>query len=185
MIDELFWKKKRDLVTGHTGFKGSWLCLWLQKLGADVYGYALQPPTQPSLFEQCKIESLVKSTIGDVRDFDFLKRIMCEAEPEIVIHLAAQPLVRESYKSPMETYMTNVMGTVYLLEAVRSCQSVKAIVNVTTDKCYENKEWVWGYRETEQMGGYDPYSNSKACSELITSAYRSSFFNAQCWCGNS
>lgn len=177
MIDEQFWANKRVFVTGHTGFKGSWLCLWLHKLGANVTGYALQPPTHPSLFAQCSIESLVNSVIGDVRDLDFFKRTMKAARPNIVIHMAAQPLVRESYKLPVETYMTNVMGTVHLFEAIRQCPSVKAVVNVTTDKCYENKEWVWGYRETEVMGGYDPYSNSKSCSELITSSYRNSYFN--------
>lgn len=177
MIDSTFWKGKKVLLTGHTGFKGSWLCMWLHYLGADVTGYALQPPTSPSLFNICNIEKLVTSVIGDVRNFDNLNRTMQQQQPDIVIHMAAQPLVRDSYKNPVETYAINVMGTVHLLEAVRYCSSVKAVVNVTTDKCYENKEWVWGYRENEPMGGYDPYSNSKGCSELVTASYRNSFFN--------
>lgn len=164
-------------MTGHTGFKGSWLCLWLHSLGAEVSGYALEPPTNPSLFELCKIDTLVKSTIADVRDGEALLKAMLAARSEIVIHMAAQPLVRDSYKMPVETYSINVMGTVHLFDAVRKCPSVKAVINVTTDKCYDNKEWVWGYRETEPLGGFDPYSSSKACSELVTSAYRSSYFN--------
>ena len=173
------WKDKKVLVTGHTGFKGSWLCLILHQLGAKVYGFALDPPTQPSLFEEAKISELVSSTICDIRDYGGLLNTFKEVQPEIVLHLAAQPLVRESYKFPVETYSTNVMGTVHLLEACRQTLSVKAIVNVTTDKCYENREWYWGYRENEPMGGYDPYSNSKGCSELVTSSYRSSFFNVK------
>lgn len=173
------YKGRKVLITGHTGFKGSWLCLLLNKLGADVYGYALKPPTNPSLFEVAKIDELIKSFIGDVRDLDHLQKVIQQVQPEIVIHMAAQPLVRESYKIPVETYSINVMGTVHLLEACRNTPSVKAIVNVTTDKCYENKEWHWGYRESEPMGGYDPYSNSKGCSELVTSAYRNSYFNPQ------
>jgi len=172
-----FLKSKKVFITGHTGFKGSWLCLWLHALGAKVTGYALDPPTDPSLFELCKIDELVQSTIADVRDGGSLTKAMLEAQAEIVIHMAAQPLVRDSYKIPVETYAINVMGTVNLFEAVRQCRTVKAVINVTTDKCYENKEWVWGYRECEPLGGYDPYSNSKACSELVTSAYRSSYFN--------
>lgn len=171
------YRGKRVLITGHTGFKGSWLSLLLNEMGADVYGFALEPPTSPSLYKEAKIDELVTSYIGDVRDLDYLTKVIQEVQPEIVFHMAAQPLVRESYKIPVETYSTNVMGTVHLLEACRSTSSVKAIVNVTTDKCYENKEWHWGYRENEPMGGYDPYSNSKGCSELITSAYRNSFFN--------
>lgn len=171
------YRGKRVLITGHTGFKGSWLSLLLNELGADVYGFALEPPTSPSLYKEAKIDELVTSYIGDVRDIYYLTKVIQEVQPEIVFHMAAQPLVRESYKIPVETYSTNVMGTVHLLEACRSTSSVKAIVNVTTDKCYENKEWHWGYRENEPMGGYDPYSNSKGCSELITSAYRNSFFN--------
>lgn len=172
-----FFHGKKIFITGHTGFKGSWLCLWLHRLGANVTGYALNPPTSPSLYDLCGIGALVESTIADIRDGALLTKAMQAAEPEIVIHMAAQPLVRDSYKIPVETYAVNVMGTVNLFEAVRVVKSVKAVVNVTTDKCYENREWVWGYRENEPMGGYDPYSNSKACSELVTSAYRSSYFN--------
>jgi len=172
-----FWRSKRVLITGHTGFKGSWLCLWLKSLGAEVTGYALAPPTVPSLFELARIGELVDSRIADIRDAGTLSAIMREVKPEIVIHMAAQPLVRESYRSPAETYTVNVIGTVNLFEAIRQTHSVRAVVNVTTDKCYENREWVWGYREQEPLGGYDPYSSSKACSELVTQAYRSSFFN--------
>jgi len=172
-----FWNNRKVFVTGHTGFKGSWLCLLLKHLGAEVYGYALDPPTNPSLFVEARIHELVSSTISDIRDYDKLLAALQEAQPEIVIHMAAQPLVRESYKFPVETYSTNVMGTVHILEACRHTGSVKSIVNVTTDKCYENREWHWGYRENEPMGGYDPYSNSKGCSELVTAAYRSSYFN--------
>ncbi len=175
--EKKFWRKKKVFVTGHTGFKGSWLCLWLHSLGAEVTGYALDPPTRPSLFELAGIHRLVKSFRADVRDGRALKEAMGDARPEIVIHLAAQPIVRDSYRDPVETYSTNVMGTVNLLEAVRACKAVRAVINVTTDKCYENREWLWAYRENEPMGGYDPYSNSKACSELVTSAYRNSFFN--------
>ncbi|NLW48195.1 MAG: CDP-glucose 4,6-dehydratase, partial [Firmicutes bacterium] len=181
MIDKTFWQGKRVLITGHTGFKGSWLCMWLNAMGAQVTGYALQPPTKPSLFEVCKIEQLLTSIIGDVRDKEKLKQCMLEAKPDIVIHMAAQPLVRDSYKNPVETYEINVMGTVHLFEAIRCCPGIKAVVNVTTDKCYDNKEWIWGYRENEAMGGYDPYSSSKACSELVTSSYRNSFFNTQAY----
>lgn len=177
MVNRNFWRNKKVFVTGHTGFKGSWLCLWLNYLGAEVTGYALKPPTDPSLFELCRVDKLINSVIADIRDSESLRKAILAAKPEIVIHLAAQPLVRESYKNPVETYTTNVMGTIQLLEAVRNCKSVKAVVNVTSDKCYENKEWPWGYRENEPMGGYDPYSNSKSCSELITSSYRNSFFN--------
>ncbi len=172
-----FFCGKRVFVTGHTGFKGSWLCLWLTHLGANVTGYALSPPTNPSLFELARVDDLILSHIGDIRDVECLVAAMREAKPDIVFHLAAQPLVRDSYKLPVETYSTNVMGTVNLLEAVRGCPSVRAVVNVTTDKCYENREWPWGYRENEPFGGFDPYSNSKACSELVTAAYRSSYFN--------
>ncbi|KAF0218723.1 MAG: CDP-glucose 4 [Geobacteraceae bacterium] len=178
MTDRKFWKGRRVFVTGHTGFKGSWLSLWLDRLGAHVTGYALEPPTVPSLFELARVGERAASIISDVRDGESLARAMASASPEIVIHMAAQPLVRDSYKNPVETYAINVMGTVNLLEAVRRCKGIKAVVNVTTDKCYENREWVWGYREHEPLGGYDPYSNSKACSELVTSAYRNSFFNA-------
>jgi CDP-glucose 4,6-dehydratase len=172
-----FWRGKRVFVTGHTGFKGSWLSIWLQSLGAEVTGYALNPTTNPSLFDVAKVAEGMKSVVGDIRDLEALQNAMQSASPEIVIHMAAQPLVRYSYANPVETYATNVMGTVHLLEAVRNTKGVKAVVNVTSDKCYENREWVWGYREEEAMGGYDPYSNSKGCAELVTAAYRSSFFN--------
>lgn len=176
VIDPKFWQDKRVFLTGHTGFKGSWLSLWLQSMEARVYGYALTPPTTPSLFEQARVADGMVSMIGDVRDYSSLIEALKQSQAEIVIHMAAQPLVRLSYDQPVETYATNVMGTVHLLEAIRHVGGVKAVVNVTTDKCYENKEWVWGYREDEPMGGYDPYSNSKGCSELVTSAYRRSFF---------
>ena len=172
-----FWKGKRVFLTGHTGFKGSWLSLWLQSMGAEVTGFALNPPTNPSLFDVANVGDSMRSVIGDVRDLNLLQKTMQDADPEIVIHMAAQPLVRYSYINPVETYATNVMGSVHLLEAVRHTKSVKALVNVTSDKCYDNKEWVWGYREDEAMGGFDPYSNSKGCAELVTAAYRSSFFN--------
>lgn len=172
-----FWNGRRVFITGHTGFKGSWLSLWLQEMGARVTGYALQPPTSPSLFEVASVADGMTSIIGDVRNPDALLEALLQAQPEVVIHMAAQPLVRYSYDNPVETYSTNVMGVIYLLEAVRRVSSVRAVVNVTTDKCYENKEWVWPYRENEPMGGYDPYSNSKGCSELVTAAYRSSYFN--------
>ena len=176
-IDPKFWHGKRVFLTGHTGFKGSWLCLWLQSLGAQVKGYALDPPTTPSLFVEAKVSEGMQSEIGDTRDLAQLTASMMEFSPDIVIHMAAQPLVRLSYSEPVETYATNVMGTVNVLEAARQCEHLKALVNVTTDKCYENQEWVWGYRENEPMGGHDPYSNSKGCSELVTAAYRSSFFS--------
>ena len=176
--DSGFWRGKRVLVTGHTGFKGSWLSLWLQSLGAEIHGLALAPPTKPSLFLEARVGQGMASTIGDIRNFETVQTCMAAFRPDIVMHLAAQPLVRLSYADPVATYATNVMGTVHVLEAARSVGSVRAIVNVTTDKCYENREWVWGYREDEPMGGYDPYSNSKGCSELVTSAYRRSFFQA-------
>nr|WP_025690573.1 CDP-glucose 4,6-dehydratase [Paenibacillus zanthoxyli] len=180
MINPHFWNGKKVFITGHTGFKGSWLCLWLSSMGAEITGYSLEPSTSPSLFELCNINELLKKNIyADIRDSQLLNAAMQQAQPEIVIHMAAQPLVRESYKNPVETYEVNVMGTVNLLEAVRNCNSVVSVVNVTTDKCYENKEWHWGYRENEPLGGYDPYSSSKACSELVTSAYRNSFLNKQ------
>ena len=172
-----FWRGKKVFLTGHTGFKGGWLSLWLQQLGADVTGYALSPPTDPSLFEVAGVAGGMNSVIGDIRDGAVLMKAMQEAAPDIVIHMAAQPLVRRSYVDPVETYSTNVMGTVHLLEAVRQTKSVRAVVNVTSDKCYENKEWVWSYRENEPMGGFDPYSNSKGCAELVTSAYRNSFYD--------
>jgi len=176
-VNRQFWKGRRVFLTGHTGFKGSWLALWLADMGAQVTGYALTPPTSPSLFEVAGIADMVTSITGDVRDAAQLSAALRQAAPEVVLHLAAQPLVLESYRDPVGTYAANVMGTVHLLEAVRHCPGVKAVVNVTTDKCYENKEWVWGYRESEPMGGYDPYSSSKGCSELVTSAYRNSFFS--------
>lgn len=171
-----FWHGKRVLITGHTGFKGSWLTLWMQSMGARVVGYALAPPTNPSLFEVARVGIDMTSVIGDIRDLAYLQAVFTEHQPEIVIHMAAQPLVRYSYLEPVETYSTNVMGTVNLLEAVRHTKGVKAVVNVTSDKCYENREWDWGYRENEAMGGYDPYSNSKGCAELVTAAYRNSYF---------
>jgi CDP-glucose 4,6-dehydratase len=173
-----FWAGKRVFLTGHTGFKGSWLSLWLQKMGAQVTGFALEPPTSPSLFEQASVAQGMTSIIGDIRDRTVLEDALFAADPEIVIHMAAQPLVRASYDDPVGTFATNVMGTVHLLEAVRKAGSVRAVCIVTTDKCYENREWVWGYREDEAMGGYDPYSSSKGCAELVTSAYRRSFFPA-------
>src|SRR5574340_511263 len=177
MVEASFWAGKAVLLTGHTGFKGSWLSLWLQSMGAQVVGYALAPPTNPSLFEVAEVRKGMASIVGDIRDLEHLRAVFAEHKPEIVIHMAAQALVRRSYANPLETYSTNVMGTVNLLEAARPAGSVRAIVNVTSDKCYENREWVWGYRENEPMGGYDPYSNSKGCAELVTSSYRSSFFN--------
>jgi CDP-glucose 4,6-dehydratase len=174
-VNPVFWENKRVFLTGHTGFKGSWLSLWLQMLGTELTGFALAPPTQPSLFEQAQVENEMVSVIGDVRDSSSLQQAMLTARPEIVIHMAAQALVRYSYKNPVETYATNIMGTVHVLEAVRNTPSVKSVVIVTTDKCYENREWDWGYRENEAMGGYDPYSSSKGCAELIASAYRNSF----------
>ena len=174
-----FWAGKRVFLTGHTGFKGSWLSLWLQSMGAHVTGFALPPPTTPSLFEVAHVADGMQSVMGDVRDLVSLQKAMGDAKPEIVIHMAAQALVRHSYDNPVETYSTNVMGTVHLLEAVRGTPSVKAVVNVTTDKCYENREWEWGYRENEAMGGFDPYSSSKGCAELVTAAYRNSYFHPE------
>ena len=176
-MNEVFWKNKRILMTGHTGFKGSWLSLWLQNMGANVVGYALSPPSSPSLFEVAEVAQGMVSLNGDIRDLDKLQKAMVQHQPEIVIHMAAQSLVRYSYQNPVETYAINVIGTVNVLEAIRKTPSVKAVVVITSDKCYENKEWVWGYRENEAMGGYDPYSNSKGCAELVTAAYRQSFFN--------
>lgn len=172
-----FYKGKKIFITGHTGFKGSWLCKMLSDFGADVTGYALTPPTFPSLFEEAKIDRDIKSVIGDIRDLDSLKKAFDESQPEIVLHLAAQPIVRDSYKMPLYTYETNVMGTVNILECVRNSSCVKSFLNVTTDKVYENKEWQWGYRENEPLDGFDPYSNSKSCSELVTHSYKNSFFS--------
>ncbi len=173
-----FWRGKRVFLTGHTGFKGSWLSLWLQHKGADVVGYALAPPTNPSLFEVARVGEGMHSIIADIRDLPTLSAAIAEHRPEIVFHMAAQPLVRLSYEQPVETYAINVMGTVHVLEAIRQTGGVRAVVNITTDKCYENREWIWGYREDEAMGGHDPYSNSKGCAELVTAAYRASFFNS-------
>lgn len=178
-MNPAFWRGKRVFLTGHTGFKGSWLSLWLQSMGAELTGFALSPPTNPSLYELANVAGGMCSILGDVRDLNSLKREIQKANPEIVIHMAAQSLVKYSYDNPVETYSTNVMGSVHLLEAVRNSKGVKAVVNVTSDKCYENREWVWGYREDEAVGGYDPYSNSKGCAELVTAAYRSSFFNPE------
>ena len=176
-VNPSFWSGKKVFITGHTGFKGSWLSLWLQHLGADVTGYALHPPTNPSLFEVAQVAQGMKSVIGDIRNATLLTNVIQQTSPDIVIHMAAQPLVRRSYIDPVETYSTNVMGTVYLLEAVRRTQSVRAVLNVTSDKCYENNNLSCEYRESDPMGGFDPYSSSKACSELVTSAYRNSFFS--------
>jgi CDP-glucose 4,6-dehydratase len=170
-----FWVGKKVLITGHTGFKGSWLSLWLQSLGANLTGLALEPPTSPNMFEIANVGEGMKSYLVDIRDFNAVEQVVLEVRPEIVIHMAAQPLVRYSYRNPVETYATNVMGTVHLLEALRKQGGAKAVVNVTSDKCYENKEWVWGYREDEPMGGHDPYSSSKGCVELVSNAYRKSF----------
>jgi CDP-glucose 4,6-dehydratase len=179
VINPAFWRAKRVFLTGHTGFKGSWLSLWLQSLGAEVYGLALEPPTTPNLFTVAQVAADTAShTLGDIRDLSTVQKAMQAAQPDIVIHMAAQPLVRLSYAEPVETYATNVMGTVHVLESARHTPSIKAIVVVTTDKCYENKEWAWGYRENEPMGGHDPYSNSKGCAELVTSAYRNSFLQS-------
>lgn len=171
-----FYKGKRVLITGHTGFKGSWLCRILSLFGAEVTGYSLEPPTEPSLFKLTDTESDITSVIGDIRDFKKLKAVFDEKKPEIVFHLAAQPIVRESYRNPLETYEINVMGTANILECVRLSDCVKSFLNVTTDKVYLNREWEWGYRETDELDGYDPYSNSKSCSELVTHSYKNSFF---------
>ena len=175
-VDSSFWSGKKVFVTGHTGFKGSWMSLWLTSMGARVKGYALEPNTNPALFDLIDLESKMESEIGDIRDLDKIRSSISEFHPDILIHMAAQPLVRRSYTDPLETYSTNVMGTVNVLEAAKGHANLKAIVSVTSDKCYENKEWYWGYRENEPLGGHDPYSNSKACAELVTSAYRSSFY---------
>lgn len=174
-----FYKGKKVLVTGHTGFKGTWLCKMLLNAGAVVTGYALKPPTKPSLFDICQLDGKMKSVMGDVRDLEKLMDVFQETKPEIVFHLAAQPIVRDSYKDPVYTYETNVMGTVNICECVRKCRSVKSFLNVTTDKVYQNNEWEWGYRENDPLDGYDPYSNSKSCSELVTHSYINSFFNEQ------
>lgn len=174
--DLTFYKGKKVLITGHTGFKGSWMCCLLLSLGAEVTGFALEPPTKPSLFELCNLNNRMNSIVGDIRDLELLQKTFKEVQPEIVIHMAAQPIVRESYRNPVYTYDVNVMGTVNVLECVRNTPSVKSFLNVTTDKVYLNKEWEWGYRENEELKGYDPYSNSKSCSELVTYSYQQSFF---------
>lgn len=177
-VNPVFWQGKRVFLTGHTGFKGSWLSLWLSSMGAKVTGYALAPNAQPNLYDTLGVASLIEAShLADIRDLNCLQKAMADAMPEIVIHMAAQSLVRYSYSNPVETYATNVMGTVHVLESTRHINSVRAIVIVTTDKCYENKEWPWGYRENDPMGGCDPYSSSKGCAELVTSAYRQSYFN--------
>jgi CDP-glucose 4,6-dehydratase len=176
MPDRSFWKGRRVFLTGHTGFKGSWLALWLHALGAEVTGYALAPPTEPNLFEQADVDRTLRSIRADIRDLPALKAAIVECRPDVVLHLAAQSVVRRGYDDPVDTYSSNVMGTVHVLEAVRQLGHPCGVVNVTSDKCYENREWVWGYRENEPMGGRDPYSNSKGCAELVTTAYRESFF---------
>jgi CDP-glucose 4,6-dehydratase len=182
MSGAAFWRGRRVLVTGHTGFKGSWLALWLARMGAQVTGYALDAPTSPSLYELAAVgDKLVRSVHADVRDRVRLAAVMAESRPEVVFHLAAQSLVRLSYQQPVETYETNVMGTVHVLEAARLVDGVRALVMVTSDKCYENNEWVWGYRESDPMGGFDPYSSSKGCAELVIAAYRRSFFPPSGW----
>ncbi len=173
-----FWNGRKVFITGHTGFKGSWLSLWLQRLSAQVVGYSLPAPTDPSLFEVADVASGMESISGDVRDYRNLREALERCRPDIVFHMAAQSVVRESYEQPIETYSTNVMGTANLLEAVRHLSEKAAVINITSDKCYENKEWIWGYRETDRFGGHDPYSNSKACSELVTQSFNDSFFNA-------
>lgn len=179
MPDHSWWNNRRVLLTGHTGFKGSWLSLWLHALGARVTGCALEPPTAPSLYEQARVAEVVRSIFADVRDFPRLRDLIADCRPEVVIHMAAQSVVRRGYEDPIETYSSNVMGTVHLLEALRQLSHRCVVVNVTSDKCYANQEWVWGYRENEPMGGRDPYSNSKGCAELVTTAYRESYFPAE------
>ena len=179
MIDQVFWQGKRVFLTGHTGFKGSWLSLWLVSLGASVKGYALNPNTTPSLFNEAKVDRVIDSQIGDIRDQEALHESMTTFNPDVLIHMAAQPLVRYSYDAPIETYEVNVIGTAKVLEVARNCAKLKAIVNITTDKCYENDERSQGYKENDPMGGHDPYSSSKGCSELVTSAYRRSFLQEQ------
>ncbi len=179
-MDSKFWKGRRVFLTGHTGFKGGWIALWLSHMGAKVYGYSLAPLTTPSFFTETKLsERVERSIMGDIRDIENLKKSLLESRASVVIHMAAQPLVRKSYADPVETYSTNVMGTVNIFEAIRQTNTVKAVVNITTDKCYENMEWVWPYRENDRLGGYDPYSSSKSCAEIVSSAYRSSFLASQ------
>src|SRR5262249_33791440 len=177
MLNRSFWKGRRVFVTGHTGFKGSWLSLWLGELGAETTGYALPPPTKPSLFELAGVTDCIHSISADIRDFEKLKKAIDQCRPDVVVHMAAQTVVRTGYEDPIETYASNVLGTVHLFEALRQIGRPCAVVNVTSDKCYENREWVWGYRENEPMGGHDPYSNSKGCAELVTASFRESFFS--------
>ncbi|WP_245596045.1 CDP-glucose 4,6-dehydratase [Paenibacillus taiwanensis] len=181
MPNNYFWSKKKVLLTGHTGFKGSWLSLWLQALGAEVTGYALQPAGEPNLFSLCGLDRTIRSVTADIRDRETLLQTIKDTQPEVIIHMAAQPLVRYSYLNPVATYEVNVLGTANLFDAVRTAlvegASIKAVLNVTTDKCYENQEWTWGYREIDRLGGYDPYSSSKACAELVTSSFRNSYFH--------
>lgn len=179
MLNRSFWKGRRVFLTGHTGFKGSWLSLWLRSLGAEVTGFALQPPTEPNLFQQAKVADALRSITADIRDYGRIKQAIAESRPDVILHLAAQSVVKRGYDDPIETYASNVMGTVNLFEAVRQLKHHSVIVNVTSDKCYENREWMWGYRENEPMGGHDPYSNSKGCAELVTSAFRESYFAPQ------
>ena len=179
IVDSNFWKGKKVFLTGHTGFKGSWLSLWLQNMGVLVKGYSLKVNTKPALFNEANVANEMESEIGDIRNLDQLTKSIVSFNPDVLIHMAAQPLVRLSYHEPVDTYTTNVIGTVNVLEAARKCKNLRAIISVTTDKCYENNEWEWGYRETEPMGGHDPYSSSKGCAELVTSAYRRSFFSSE------
>lgn len=175
-MDSGFWEDRKVLITGHTGFKGSWLCLWLEKLGANVVGYALDPPTTPNLFELAEITQRVESLHGDVRDSNRLSTVVRDYAPQVIFHLAAQSVVRDAYSDPIETYSTNVLGAACLFQAARRASGRLTIVNVTTDKCYKNREWLWGYRENDELGGHDPYSSSKACAELVTQSFRDSFF---------
>lgn len=176
VINAQVWRRRRVLITGHTGFKGGWLALWLNSLGADVVGYALDPPTEPSFFEAAHVATALRDHRGDVRDVEAVRSVVESSDPEIVFHLAAQPIVRSGYRNPVETYAINVVGTASVLDACRQAPSLRAIVIVTTDKCYENRDWAWGYREIDRLGGFDPYSSSKACAELVTDAFRRSFF---------
>ncbi|MCI5212700.1 MAG: CDP-glucose 4,6-dehydratase, partial [Candidatus Electrothrix sp. ATG2] len=179
LIDRSFWQNRRVFLTGHTGFKGGWLALWLQQLGAEVTGYALEPSTVPSLYMLARVGDGMTDCFGDIRNLSLLTKEMKAAEPEIVIHMAAQPLVRASYNNPVDTFSSNVLGTVHVLEGIRATSSVRAVLNITSDKCYANQEWPWGYRENDPMGGHDPYSCSKGCAELVTSSYYKSFFKQQ------
>lgn len=174
-----FWQDKKVFITGHTGFKGSWLALWLQKLGAEVFGFSLERPSLPALYDIAQAGKNMTSIMGDIRNIGDIEQALSLANPDVVIHMAAQTLVRKSYRDPIDTFSTNIMGTVNLLQTVRKVTSVKVVINVTSDKCYENKEWIWGYRESDPMGGYDPYSCSKGCAELITNAFRSSYFDIE------